>query len=130
MVIAPITVEEDEETGTVTIGIAVSDLPEGTYAIKTPSGDIIYVKDAVDGVLTIEVRKNDIDSGGELEIIILNDGLVSIGSVRIQAGVPQTDDGASAILWWVIGGAAVLLAALLIILLAAAKKRQKNASEE
>lgn len=129
VVIAPVTVKEDDKTGTVTIRINVSDLPDGTYAIELPDGTIVYVEDAVDGVLTIEAARSDIDSSGEIELTALGDDMVPLAGVRVQVSsvTEPGNGGASTALWWIVGVVVALAAVLLILILfIIKKKRQKN----
>ena len=53
--ITPHEISRHDETGVITVVIRVDDLPEGTAAIETPDGEILYISDAKNGVLVIKV---------------------------------------------------------------------------
>ena len=88
--IIPKTVERNKETGMTTIAIDVSDLPEGTTAIETPGGEVLYVSDAKDGVLIFEVNEDDVDANGEIEIVALDGEMTPIAKVRVR--VPEENE--------------------------------------
>ena len=71
----------------------MDDLPEGTAAIETPDGKILYVSDAKNGVLVIKVTKNDINSDGDIEITLLRSDMTPLSKARIR--VPD-ENGESA----------------------------------
>lgn len=75
-------VERDDKTGTVTVEIDVSNLPEGTKAIQMPNSAVIEI----DGSDTIEitVSQDDLDESGSIELVLLDDEGLSLASVELQ----------------------------------------------
>lgn len=123
--VTPVTVKMDEKAGFVTIGIDVSDLPKGTTAVKTPDGNIVYIKDAVSGVLRIEVGLDDI-SLGKIELTAIGEDQLALAAVRVQMREMPVSGGLSAVLWLLIGGTILLTIILIIIFVNTKRKRRKK----
>ena len=104
--IVPIQVEEDEEAGTVTIEIDVSDLPEGTAAVRLPNGEIVKL-DGSD-TLRIEIKKSDIGDDGSLLLIALDDEGTPLSeyAVQLEQNTGSTGGGIWPMLMWILIGIA------------------------
>ena len=138
-VITPQEISRDDETGVITIVIRADDLPEGTAAIETPDGKILYVSDAKNGVLEIKVTKDDISANGDIEITLLRSDMTPLSKARIRVpdenGEPaktgeiaKTEEnrmgGWMTAIWGAIG--LIILAAVLWILIRRRKKQQQD----
>jgi len=131
----PKEISQDEETGIITIVIDVDDLPEGTVAIQTPDGKILYVSDAEHGLLVIEVTEDDVDVNGDIEIVALDDEMTPLAALRIQVLdeneeiIKTGEEGGS--IWIIIvcvaAGGLLVLGAVLWILL---KRRNRAAGDD
>lgn len=110
--ITPIQVKENEEAETVTIEIDVSDLPEGTAAVKLPNGEIVKL-DGSDSLL-IEIDKSDIGDDGVIDLTALDDEGTPLGEYEVQLEQLKTQntgsawDGIWSVLMWVLIGLGVL----------------------
>jgi hypothetical protein len=120
--VTPVAVKMDEKAGFVTIGIDISDLPKGTTAVKTPDGNIVYIKDAVSGVLRIEVGLVDI-SLGKIELTAIGEDQLALAAVRVQMRELPVSGGLSAVLWLLIGG--TILLTTIIFVNTKGKRRKK-----
>ena len=96
--IKPETVEKDEESGTVTLIISISDLPKGTAAIELPNGDVVKIDD--EDMIEVAIDENDLDADGMINIVALNEEGVSLADYDVQventdlnslSGAAQTD---------------------------------------
>ena len=123
----------DDETGAISIVISVDDLPEGTAAIETPDGKILYISDAKNGVLVIKVTKDDISADGDIEITLLNGDMVPLAEARIRVlddSREITTTGESRMggwmlaIWIVIG--LIILAAVIWILIRRRNKQEQD----
>lgn len=133
--VVPKEITKDEDTGVISIVIDVTNLPEGTVAIQAPDGEILYISDAKDGVIVVEVIEDDIGIDGQVGLVALDDELTPQAALRIQVldgnkelVISNTGDtGGSA--WIVI----VCIAAGVIILAIVAwilfRKRNKQAQD-
>lgn len=130
--IKPIDISQDEETGVITIVIDVDDLPAGTVAIEAPDGKVVYVSDAVDGAVVIEVNAGEVNKDGTIEIVALDDEMNPLASYVVQ--VLDEDDeliiaktgetgGAWIIIVCIAAGVIVLGLVVLWILLRSRKKK-------
>jgi hypothetical protein len=83
-------VERDDKTGTVTVEIDVSALPEETKAIQMPNGAVIEI----DGSDTIEitVSQDDLDESGSIELVLLDAEGLSLASVELQTADETVSD--------------------------------------
>lgn len=94
-------VEENNEKNVIEINVA--DLPEGTEAVQTPSGDVIDLN-GLDTV-QIEILKEDINEDGTINITLLDNENVPYGSVTLHVQ-DQADDAkeSKGILsyWWTV----------------------------
>jgi len=106
--IEPIRVEENEEAGTVTIEIDVSDLPEGTASVRLPNGEVVNLDGS--GVLLIEINKSDIGDDGSLLLTALDDEGIPLSVYAVQLeqysipGTSNTGGGVWPVLMWVLIG--------------------------
>lgn len=113
--IVPIGAQEDEETGTVTIEIDISDLPEGTAAVRLPNGEVVKLDGS--GTLLIEINKSDIGDDGSLLLTALDDEGIPLGVYAVQLEQFKTQNTSNAwddiweVLMWVLIGIGVLGAA-------------------
>ena len=82
--VIPKEISQDEETGVFTVIIDISDLPEGTVAVQTPDGAVLYISDAKNGEIMIEVTEDDINADGEIEIIALDNEMTALAAVHVQ----------------------------------------------
>lgn len=127
-------VSQDEETGIIVITIDVDDLPEGTVAVETPDGEVVYVSDAEDGVIVIEVTEDEVNEAGTIEIIALDDEGAPLASYDVQvldenkelvvAKTGETDGSAWIIIVCIVAGVIALGLAVFWILL---RRRNKQA---
>ena len=126
--IVPIRVEENEEAGTVTIEINVSDLPEGTAAVRLPNGEIVKL-DGSD-TLRVEIKKSDIGDDGLLLLTAIDEEGTPLGAYAVQLTQFSILDTSSAwediwsVLKWVLigmGGLGAAGAAVYLIM----KKRNR-----
>ncbi len=131
--ITPQEISWDDETGIITVVIRVDDLQEGTAAIETPDGKILYISDAKNGVLTIKVTKDDINADGDIEITLLNGDMMPLSKARIRVldenGEPAKNgesrmDGWIVAIWVALG--LIILAAVLWILLRRRNKQEQD----
>ena len=127
--IIPSDIEEDEETGTVTVEINVSDLPAGTASIKLPNGDVIEVTGS--GTVQFTLNSEDMNSDGAVEIVALDGEGIPLGSmaVKIADAIPVASQGsgfASVLLWILIGIGGLGIAGLALYLIMRRRSREKN----
>ena len=131
-VITPQEISRDDERGIITIVIRVDDLPEGTAAIETPDGKILYISDARNGMLTIKVTKDDINANGDINITLLNDDMTPLAEARIRvlnengelAKTGENRMGGWMLTIWIIIGLIILAAVLWILI------RRRNKQEQ
>ena len=132
-IITPQEISRDDETGVITVVIRVDDLPEGTVAIETPDGKILYISDAKNGVLVIKVTKDDISADGDIEITLLKDDMTPLSKARIRVlddsreiTTPSESrmGGWMVAIWIVIG--LIILAAVLWILIRRRNKQEQD----
>ena len=83
-IIATTSADVDDETGIITLEIAISNFPDNTVSIMLPDGKIIGIAEAVNGMLRISIREDELNSDGELELVIIDDFKVAFGSVITQ----------------------------------------------
>ena len=125
--IVPIRAQENEETGTITIEIDVSDLPEGTAAVRLPNGEVVKLDGS--GTLLIEIKKSDIGDDGSLRLIALDDEGILLGIYAVQLAqfsIPGTGNNGGGIwqvLMWVLIGLASVGAVGLTVYLVLRKRR-------
>ena len=124
--IKPETVEKDEESGTVTLIISLSDLPKGTAAIELPNGKVVKVDEK--HTVEVTVDENDLDADGMINIVALNEEGVPLADYNVQventdfdnlSGEVETDTNSlPAWLWIIIGlvGAGVVVLTVYLIL--------------
>jgi hypothetical protein len=129
MTIIPSIIESDEESGTVTIEIDVADLPEGTTSIQLKNGDVIYL-DGSD-TIRLEIKKEDLDENGRLNIVTLDNEKVPTGSFEVQienangqANVPDT--GIFSTLLWIVICIAGMGVVIFIVFVVFKKKRRRD----
>ena len=130
--IIPRSVEEDEEAGTVTVSINVSDLPEGTSAIALPNGEIVELGDGE--TVKITVSKDDLDDSGVFEIVAIDDEGMLLANCNVQvssdvltrlADIEDIGGSFLSVLLWILGGAAVA-GGLAVAIYLTLKKRKNN----
>lgn len=108
-------------------------MPEETIAVETPTGLVLYVSDAQNGVLIFEVPESSIKANSDIEIVALDDEMTPLAAVH----VPVLSDNEIAILGgkksldgWVIAVLIALnllvLAAAVILILWRSKQKQKD----
>lgn len=132
-IITPKEISQDKVMGVITIVIDVDDLPEGTAAIETPGSEILYVSDAQDGVLVIEVAKGDVNADGDIEITLLSDEMTPLSTRHIRVfdenGEIAGTGGNSMSGWMVaicIAIGLVILAAVIWILIRRRSKQEQT----
>lgn len=116
--VTPKEISQDEETGVITVVIDVTDLPEDTVAVEAPSGEILYVSDAQDGMLVIEVSEDDLNPVGDIEIVTLGDEMTPLATVYVHVldednEIAIANNGKKSSGGWVI---AVCIAASIIVM--------------
>lgn len=116
--------EKDDKTGTVTVEIDVSALPEGAKAVQMPDGTVVEIGDG--GTVEITISQDDLDDSGAIELILLDDEGLPLAPVVLQTAyetdtAPDTSGGQNGgrpvFIWLliglggvgVIGGAAYLI---------------------
>lgn len=131
-IITPKEISQDKVTGVITIVIDVDGLPEGTAAIETPGGEILYISDAQNGVLVIKVAKGDVNADGDIEITLLSDEMTPLSTTRIHVlnengEIAKT--GENSMSGWMV---AIYIAVGLVILLAVLwiLNRRRNKQEK
>ncbi len=135
--IIPKEISRDEETGVITIVIDVADLPQGTAAIETPDGQILYVADAKDGTLVFEVTEDDVTSwDGDIEIVALDDEITPLATIHIRVldenqeiVIAQTDNSHSNE-WMIVIYIAAGLVMLAVIMWILMKRRNKGTKDD
>ena len=84
IIIATTPADADDKTGIITLEIDISNFPDNTVSIMLPDGKIISINEAVNGMLSISIGVDELNSNGELEIVIIDDSEVAFGSVITQ----------------------------------------------
>lgn len=132
-ILTPQEILRDDETGVITIVIRADELPEGTAAIETPNGKIVYISDAKNGVLVIKVTKDDINAEGDIEITLLGSDMMPLSKARIRVldenGELETTRESGMGGWMLVIGITIgliILAAALWILIHRRKKQQQD----
>ncbi len=87
------------DDGKTVINIDITSLPQGTSAVKLPSGHVVPVDTAENGMLTIEVFEGWSNEDGSITLVMLNDDEVILGSYNIEA---PSDKTSSNIPIWII----------------------------
>jgi hypothetical protein len=94
--------------GTATITIDTGILPEGTKAVKLPSGEVVPVSYAQDGRLTLKVDESLLN-GDEIELIAIGDEQVALGYYSVDISEDEEEIQRSVPIWlWVIAGIILL----------------------
>ncbi len=124
--ITPGIVKRDDQTGKITIELNIDELPEGTSSIKLPGGEIIYVADSENGIISITVDENELDAAGDLQIIFLDDQEVPFGSVSVKVSKNEGTEKYPSWLLWTIGAIGVSLIAASAALHLRQKKRRNQ----
>ena len=75
------------DDGKTVVHIDVTSLPQGTSAVKLPSGHVVPVDTAENGMLTIEVFEGWSNEDGSITLVMLNDDEAALGSYNIV--IPQ-----------------------------------------
>ena len=108
--VTPVKINEDKASGTVTVEIKVSDLPQGTKSIKTSDNKVVTVSGT--DTVYVTVNKEDIKEDGTIEFVTLDEEGVALGYMAIDASEvverPEKSGGGSVWLWVIIGLAAIL----------------------
>ena len=89
--VVPEAIEVNNETKTVTVTINRADLGENAAGIQLPSGATIDLSNHTGDKVQIEVSKADINDDGDIELLIIDDNEVALGSYNIEL----TDDANS-----------------------------------
>ena len=126
VVMTPVSVEEDSETGVIVVDINIADLPDNATSIKLASGELITI-DRTQGTLRIEISRDELNDNGELEIMALNDNIllaslkIAVAEGKATAKTPAT--GIPPMLIWIPLGIVVsgMVTAVVVIIL---KKRR------
>ncbi len=116
--ITPNNIDKNEATGIFTITINVKDLPEGTTAIQSKNGTVVYLNGS--DTVEMQVFAAELDVNGKLQFTTINDQEIPIGLFDLQ--IEQTGGTLPAYLWIIII-VVIILAAGLIIFLIIRKKR-------
>ena len=130
IIIIPKSTEKHEEDGSVTITISVSDLPDGTVAIKTPSGEIIEIN----GLDTVEIKfsQEDISADGTFEIITIDEEGVALASFEAMVSdvnlvdTPKNENTGNSfirVLLWILVGILMFGIIALVTILVLKNKR-------
>ncbi len=78
------------DDGKTVVNIDVTSLPQGTSAVKLPSGQVVPIDTAENGMLTIEVFDGWNNEDGSITLVMLNDDEVALGSYNIEAPSVET----------------------------------------
>lgn len=94
--------------------ISLKDLPEGTAAIRLPSGDIIQI-DPEQSTYDLSVSPKDINEEGEMVIIALDKENTPLGNYQLdlsddawQNGMSHSEAGTIPILIWIAAGVLII----------------------
>ena len=87
------------DDGKTVINIDITSLPQGTSAVKLPSGHVVPVDTAKNGMLTIEIFEGWNNEDGSITLVMLNDDEAALGSYNIEA---PSDKASSNIPIWII----------------------------
>ncbi|HZK23968.1 MAG TPA: InlB B-repeat-containing protein, partial [Oscillospiraceae bacterium] len=125
----PASIQVDEATGSMLISINIASLPEGTTAIKLPSGEIVSI-DANASVLKLQLSQNEWEKYEQLVLVALNGEHIPSSSYVIdlseearQVG-PEDSDGFFSILVWIVVSVLVIGGAMTAILIFLNKKKK------
>ncbi len=75
------------DDGKTVVNIDVTSLPQGTSAVKLPSGQIVPIDTAENGMLTIEVFDGWNNEDGSITLVMIGDDEVALGTYNIV--IPQ-----------------------------------------
>ena len=129
--------EAVQGTDTIAIELNISDLPQGTTAIRLPDGQVAKITGTA-GIIRFTVSKDKLDKSGNLSIVALNSENAPSGTYTVavldSSGqlVPTAANPAGSgssifpILTWVLFGLAGIVAVVLIILIIKNKKNNKD----
>ncbi len=73
------------DDGKTVVNIDVTSLPQGTSAVKLPSGQVVPVDTAENGMLTIEVFDGWNNEDGSITLVMIDDDEVALGSYNIES---------------------------------------------
>ena len=126
----PLSAQAGEQTGVINVTISIDDLPEGTTAIRLPSGEILQI-DPAKNVFELSISQEDLNEDGELEIIALSGESTPLGNYRIdfsddawQAGTADNGDGIISVLVW-IAAAALVIGVMSVVMVRWNKKAKR-----
>ena len=113
------------QTGKVVITIVISELPEGTAAIRLPNGEVVEL-DGSD-TLEVEVGLEYLSDDGSVELVALDDEGAPLGVYAADGIIPpdtgSAGDGVWPVLWGVLIGFAGVGAVALALYLTLRKRR-------
>ena len=89
--VVPEAIEVNNETKTVTVTINRADLGENAAGIRLPSGGTVDLSDETGDKVQLEVSEDDINEDGDIELLIIDDNEIALGSYNIDL----TDDANS-----------------------------------
>ncbi|MGI6113135.1 MAG: InlB B-repeat-containing protein, partial [Mahellales bacterium] len=126
----PASIQVDEATGSMLISIDMASLPEGTTAIKLPSGEIISI-DANARVLKLQLSPNEWEKYEHLVLVALNDERIPLGSYVIdlseetwqQIGTAESSSGFMSMLTWIAVGVLAIGGMITAIFIFLSKKK-------
>ena len=129
VMLKPLSIQADEETGKMVVVINIDDLPEGATAIRIPSGGILQI-DTTLHLLELSISRKDINEADELVLVVLNEEHIPLGHYRIdlsddawQNSTSDHEAGILPILIWAAVGALVICIALGVLLVRYKKKK-------
>ncbi len=108
----------------------MASLPEGTTAIKLPSGEIISI-DANARVLKLQLSQNEWEKYEHLVLVALNDEHIPLGSYVIdlseetwqQIGTAESSSGFMSMLTWIAVGVLAIGGMITAIFIFLSKKK-------
>ena len=110
----PLSIQADEQTGIIIVTISIDDLPEGTAAIRLPSGDVIQI-DTTQSSFDLSIGPEDLNENGELVIVALDKENTPLGNYQLdlsddawQNGMSHSEAGTIPILIWIAAGVLII----------------------
>lgn len=122
VMLKPVSIHTDERAGMVVATINIDDLPEGTTAIRLPSGQIIQI-DTKQGMLELSISQNDLNEYGELMIVALDKEDIPLGNYQIDLSnevvwrADLTDSGAGilSVIAWIVAALVIVAASVAVV---------------
>lgn len=114
VMLKPLSIQKDEKTDKIVLTFLMDDLPEGSTAIKLPSGEIIQI-DRTHNSFEFFIDQEDINKDGKMMITALDQEHTPVGNylIDLSDNVWQNDTfngraGFDSILIWIVAGVLVI----------------------